>query len=274
MWPPQSGIKLSFFQLLVSSFFWLQQLLCLVLRHNYSFTAILTSRACCGRPSFPLFFCLICFFFFPAGPSLIIHRKTLGNLSAICSCWVPVLVFFFAEKSSDEGLCSLKCNSAAALWQPTRHYGGAPPPPPVHPVRNAVLKCRSETACSPVSLTLLDAVCSYLCLITISMFYSVCLHSSRQMLNYSERAECKRWQRRQQETYSSFCFSSWKKTLSKLFDGQQQVWGEKGGQTQKKSVRLKDKIIKVIFFFHGIDLILLKLLQVSLYKSFIKSVKT
>lgn len=149
-----------------------------------------------------------------------------------------------------------------------------PPPPPVHPVRNAVLKCRSETACSPVSLTLLDAVCSYLCLITISMFYSVCLHSSRQMLNYSERAECKRWQRRQQETYSSFCFSSWKKTLSKLFDGQQQVWGEKGGQTQKKSVRLKDKIIKVIFFFHGIDLILLKLLQVSLYKSFIKSVKT
>lgn len=72
----------------------------LILWHNYGFIAFLqrsgTLQIFLSPPSsssssssLSPFFCL----FFLVGLSLIIHRERMGNFSAICSCWIPVIVF-------------------------------------------------------------------------------------------------------------------------------------------------------------------------------------
>ena len=125
--------------------------------------------------SFSLFF----FFFvsFLVWLSLIIHRKRLGNFSAICSCWIPVIVLQGVaqrEQTSDEGFVVLNVIWLRLYDRPhiirglKEMWGGNGS---VQPVKHAVLICRSKPPTLRVSLMLWDAVCSYLCLITIYVLF-------------------------------------------------------------------------------------------------------
>lgn len=91
----------------------------LILWHNYGFIALLGHAGDISLPPSSSLF----FWSFLVGLSLIIHRERMGNFSAICSCWIPVIVLQGVAQKEILGrrLCSPECNLAVSLWQATHH---------------------------------------------------------------------------------------------------------------------------------------------------------